>query len=166
MHDARAIANFLLDYGDSRGRRVTLLPLLKIIYFAHGWHLAKFSAPLIQNEFEAWEFGPVVRVVYDALKGSRREPIQKRALRVDPITGIKSLVRYNLTGLEQAFLGEIFDLYSQIEPMKLSEMTHLPGSPWYCVWHAPKGTATPGMVIKNNEIKSYFRTSKFNLSVS
>src|SRR5581483_11845039 len=115
-----------------------------------------YSAPLVSNEFEAWEFGPVVRVVYEAFRGHKRQPIRQRALRLDPVTGVRAIVHYNLTEDDVRFVSEIFNLYSQIDPLKLSEMTHLPGSPWDQVWRAPKGTATLGMIIKKHDIKAYF----------
>ena len=66
-HDARAVANFLLDAADTHNITLSITSLLKIIYFAQGWHLAKYNRPLIGQSFEAWEFGPVIRVVYDSL---------------------------------------------------------------------------------------------------
>ncbi|MGH6962497.1 MAG: Panacea domain-containing protein, partial [Dongiaceae bacterium] len=74
-YDARAVANCLLDYADSKSSEITLLTLMKVIYFAHGWHLARFGQPLVTNHFEAWERGPVVRVLYDEFKDRRARPI-------------------------------------------------------------------------------------------
>ena len=60
-YDARAVANFLLDHADARGLSLTQLMLLKLLYFSHGWYLNRFKSPLVENEFEAWEHGPVIR---------------------------------------------------------------------------------------------------------
>jgi len=43
-YDARGIANYLLDYADSKRQSVTTMSLLKILYFAHAWHLAKTAS--------------------------------------------------------------------------------------------------------------------------
>jgi uncharacterized phage-associated protein len=45
------------------------LKLQKLLYFADAWHLAYFQAPLFKEEFQAWAHGPVLRSVWDRLKG-------------------------------------------------------------------------------------------------
>ena len=74
-HDGRAIANFILDYCDSRGSRVTNLALLKLVYFCHVWSLIKLGRPLVRHKFEAWELGPVLPYLYRAFKKFDRAPI-------------------------------------------------------------------------------------------
>jgi len=69
MHDARAITNYFLDRAAQRGMAITIMTLLKVLYFAHAWYLAKKNAPLVGQPFEAWRHGPVNRVVYDQFKG-------------------------------------------------------------------------------------------------
>ncbi len=41
------------------------MKLQKMVFFAHGYHLAKYGEPLIKDEFLAWKFGPVVLTIYD-----------------------------------------------------------------------------------------------------
>ncbi|MFM9718924.1 Panacea domain-containing protein, partial [Streptomyces galilaeus] len=50
------------------------MTLLKVLYFAHAWHLAKYGKPLVAQPFEAWRHGPVNRVVYDQYKEYRERP--------------------------------------------------------------------------------------------
>lgn len=54
-YDGRAIANFVLDYCDQKGRSVTHLALQKLVYFCHVWSLVHFKQPLVKHKFEAWE---------------------------------------------------------------------------------------------------------------
>src|SRR4051794_25170043 len=79
MHDARKIANLLLSEFDSKRFDVTNLKLNKILFFLHAFHLVRNSRPLIKNHFEAWEHGPVVRVVYHEFKLFERAPITSLA---------------------------------------------------------------------------------------
>ena len=37
------------------GLRLTHIAINKVMYYAHGWHLAKYDLPLIRQEFEAWK---------------------------------------------------------------------------------------------------------------
>src|ERR1700694_542191 len=87
-YDARAIANVFLDYAQKTGRKISLLSLLKIIYFAQGWHLAKFGESLIEQPFEAWRYGPVIRSVWEAFKDEAdKAEIMTRAQKFSPETG-------------------------------------------------------------------------------
>jgi uncharacterized phage-associated protein len=47
------------------------LKLQKLVYYCEGWHLAYFEKSLIDEDFEAWVHGPVVRSLWDHYKGSR-----------------------------------------------------------------------------------------------
>src|SRR5688572_13625678 len=83
-YDARQVANHMLDRADQNGIVVTNLAINKLVYFAHGIYLADFSKSLIKNSFEAWQFGPVVQVLYDAFKTFGNAPITSRARRFNP----------------------------------------------------------------------------------
>jgi uncharacterized phage-associated protein len=48
-YDARAIANLLLEFAETRNVRLTQIALLKLLYFAHGWYLARTGKPLIHK---------------------------------------------------------------------------------------------------------------------
>ena len=52
----------------TRGDLMTNLRLQKLLYFAQGWHLARFGRPLFDASIEAWPYGPVVPEVYRAYK--------------------------------------------------------------------------------------------------
>jgi len=156
MYDARTIANFLLDYADERKTKVTLLSVLKMIYYAHGWHLSHKQQPLVKQPFEAWEYGPVVRVVYEAFKGSGREPLTSRAKRFDVLANSYSEIDDPIEPEAEKFLKNVFDAYSHVDAFDLSNETHVVGSPWDEIWNAPNGAINIGMKIPNDEIRKWF----------
>jgi uncharacterized phage-associated protein len=155
-YDARAVANFLLDYADQQKVTVTLLSVLKMIYYAHGWYLCRHPEPLLRQSFEAWEHGPVVRSVWEAFRDTGKKPITSRAKRFDVITGSYSVICDAIEPEQASFLRSIFDAYAYIHAFELSEMTHEKGTPWDAVWNAPNGGVTIGMKISNDEIKKWF----------
>ena len=157
MHDARAIANFFLDRAERQGRKLTTMTLLKVLFFAHAWHLAKEGKPLIAQPFEAWEYGPVSRIVYDQFKNNGKEPISKRAVSFDISRSSFCSTPYDLNEETEVFLNNIFDYYSKFDAFKLSDLTHQKGSPWDVVWSAAATRAVPGMYIPNDLIASWFR---------
>jgi uncharacterized phage-associated protein len=157
MHDARAIANFFLDRADARGIKVSIMTLLKVLYFAHAWYLAKENKPLIGQPFEAWDYGPVSRVVYDQFKDYGKSPINTRAVSFDVKRASFLPTSYNLDEYTQKFLSNIFDYYSQFDPFRLSDLTHEKGSPWEVIWSAAATRAIPGMHIPNDLIGAWFK---------
>lgn len=164
-YEARAIANFILDYADMRGYPITIMALLKIIFFGHGWNFARVRKPLIREPFEAWKDGPVVRIVWESFRDEAGRPITGRATRYDPVTEERSTVRYDLDSETASFLESIVETYADYHAFELSDMTHAKGSPWDRVWNAPGGKVRAGMVISNDEIKQYFiRSAKEHTS--
>jgi uncharacterized phage-associated protein len=157
MHDARAIANFFIERSVDKSRPVTVMTLLKVLYFAHGWHLAKTGQPLVAQPFEAWKHGPVNRVVYEQMKGQGSKPVTSKLTSFDVEHGDFVETSYNLNPEMKTFLGDIFDSYSQYHPFTLSDLTHVSGSPWDIVWSQAEHKAVPGMVISNALIKKWFQ---------
>jgi uncharacterized phage-associated protein len=131
MHDARAIANFFLDRAEARGIKLSILTLLKVLYFAHAWYLAKEDKPLIAQPFEAWEHGPVNRVVYDQFKNIGKDPINKRAVSFNANQSSFCKTPYSVDINTENFLSNIFDYYSQFHPFQLSDLTRK-GRPLGC----------------------------------
>jgi uncharacterized phage-associated protein len=160
MHDARAISNFLLDYAESEGKKLTVMSLLKIIYFAHGWHLAKFGRPLIRNPFEAWHNGPVVRAVYDCFRDYGSKVIDDRATKFNPLSESYEPVDYRLNPEQATLLRNVFGAYSQMNAFQLSDMTHQAGSPWDLVWNSSRDTVNLGMRISDDSIRLDFLRSR------
>lgn len=159
MHDARAVANYFLDRAKESKLKITAMALLKVLYFAHGWHLVKFDQPLVAQPFEAWRHGPVVRVVYDQIKRLGSSPIDHRLTAFNISVGGFAEANPQLDDSTQEFLNNIFDYYSKFHPFVLSDLTHEKGSPWDVVWQTAEKKAVPGMLIPNSAIKEWFGKS-------
>jgi uncharacterized phage-associated protein len=157
-YDARAIANFFLDYGASKGQPITIMSLLKILFFAHAWHLAKTGQPLVGQPFEAWQYGPVNRVVYEQFKTFRDRAINSRAKFLNASAGRYEIAQCLDMDIETStLLRNVFDYYSQFHPFQLSHLTHEEGSPWDEVWNEATRRAVPGMVISDESIRAWFQ---------
>ncbi len=63
------------EQGRPRYEGITNLKLQKILYFAQAYYLAVLRKPLFSDEIEAWQYGPVVREVYDAYKPKKDQAI-------------------------------------------------------------------------------------------
>ncbi|HEY0836797.1 MAG TPA: type II toxin-antitoxin system antitoxin SocA domain-containing protein [Azospirillum sp.] len=156
MYDAREISNYLLDIAEEQNKKLTNMSILKIIYFAHGWYLAAFGKPLVKNRFEAWQYGPVIRVVYDQFSKFRNNYITSRALILNLDKECYDIAKPNLTPNDASFIRDVFKYYADMNAFALSDITHAPGSPWDKVWNNNNGKVRVGMVISNDEIREYF----------
>lgn len=63
-YQANIIANFFVKKAQEEQIPLTLMKIIKLVYIAHGWHLAHKKSPLISEPVEAWPYGPVVPSVY------------------------------------------------------------------------------------------------------
>src|ERR1700738_3701746 len=78
-YDARAVANYFLERAKAEGIPITPMAIQKLVYFAHGWMLAVYGRPLINQRIEAWEYGPVIRDLYQQFKRFGDLPISEPA---------------------------------------------------------------------------------------
>lgn len=154
--DARAIANLFLDMAHAKRRGLTPMALLKILYFAHAWHLAKYKCPLVGQKFEAWKYGPVNRVVYDQIKIFGRGEISKKLHKMDVLSNKYIEAKCEVDGDKYIFLQNVFDYYSEFHPYQLSDITHEEDTPWDIVWNAAEQNAVPGMLIPDALILEWF----------
>ncbi|MBV9510077.1 MAG: DUF4065 domain-containing protein, partial [Caulobacteraceae bacterium] len=77
MHDSRTVANRFLELARERGQMLTPMQLLKLVYIAHGWMLGLAGRPLIRDEVQAWQYGPVIPPLYNAVRSYRRDPVSQ-----------------------------------------------------------------------------------------
>jgi len=108
-YDGRAVANFVLDKCAERGAKISNLSLQKIVYFCHVWSLIELKSPLVGQQFEAWEYGPVLPYLYREFKSFDRSPIAGRATRINPLTGCGEVVQYNFDGATTDMLTKIVE---------------------------------------------------------
>ena len=66
-----AVANWFIELSHKRnlgGKELTHTKLQKMVYFAHALHLARFDGALVNEQVEAWQFGPVFSELFGALR--------------------------------------------------------------------------------------------------
>lgn len=155
-YEPRALANHLLDVADALGLPLTHMAVHKIAYFAHGWHLAQTAEPLITEEFEAWEYGPVLPTLYAAFKDAGRQPVRSRAVAFNPVTQHRTIAHARVAPKDAALIRDIMRAYGRMNALTLSDLTHRPGGPWDRVWNAGNGRVILGMRIRHDAIRMDF----------
>jgi len=159
-YQAASIANELLDLASQSGRKVTQIDIQKIVYFAHGWHLALKGRELVAEPIEAWPYGPVIRALYDAFKKFGSDPITEKApsWRMGP-DGRFTCETPTIQSASPAddfytrsLVQKVWAKYGTIPPFKLVEITHLADSPWRKAFEQKK------TYISNESIRDYFKS--------
>lgn len=158
-YSTKAVANLLLGIAQARGLSISPMKLQKLIYYAHGWHLALAQSPLIDEPIEAWPYGPVVDSLYHEFKRFGNKPITGLATEVSLENGDIELVIPALSHEDrehvEPLLSRILDLYGRFSAIELSNMTHEPGTPWDETWNKKKENLRH-IDIDNDVIKGYF----------
>lgn len=68
MPSSKSLANFLIDLAQAEGQTLDPMKLQKLVYYAHGWYAGYTGERLINEEVEAWPYGPVIPSLYDEFK--------------------------------------------------------------------------------------------------
>ena len=135
-YDAKTIANYFLDLANKEGRWIDPMGIQKLVYFAHGWNLAILDEPLIKQRVEAWEYGPVISDLYQEFKEFGRYPITRLAKKLERDENgllyeyIPVLEDSAETKKTRELLDRVWETHKHLSSVQLSNMTHLPGSPW------------------------------------
>ena len=143
MADTITVANRFLELARERGDTLTPMQLLKLVYIAHGWMLGLYGRPLIRDEVQAWQYGPVVPPLYNAVRQFRSMPVE------GPLTTRRSepLDRY-----EESIIEQVYRIYGQMSGPALSRLTHAAGTPWAKTFRDGEF----GVVIPNDIIEDHY----------
>lgn len=172
-YDPKAIANYFLIVAKAQGRPLTPMQVQKLTYFAHGWHLAIEDKPLIDEQVEAWAFGPVIPSLYRDFRHYGNQPIDELAHyyltwfpegMTNPEASDMELRQHVPTIDEKPdkaaklkpLLDRIWEVYGWFTGAQLSNMTHEPNSPWTRVAQQYGGAIPKGTDIPSDFIRDYF----------
>ena len=128
-----------LSYSENQ-YSLTPLKLQKLLYLAQGWSYVWDNKPVFNDDFNAWQYGPVNERVYEAFKKYGRREIPQSE-------GIKSLCDIDVIGTLKAIWNE----YGKKSAYDLVELTHK-HLPWRYAY-------ARGERITNNNIKQYFQST-------
>lgn len=129
------------------------MQLLKLVYIAHGWHLGYTGKPLINEEVQAWKYGPVIHSLYKQLRqygsGAVREPVA---------TGPFPWMRDADVDPEPAsLLDSVWQNYAGYGGVQLSAMTHQQGTPWWVAWNENGGRSKYYAEIDDSLIEAHYK---------
>ncbi len=148
MYSPINIAKYFLLRGREEGIPISLIKLQKLLYFAHGWHLAMFDKPLLSEKVQAWKYGPIIPSLYELYIRFGNEPINTEGLTLNGFRPGEKLIN---------FLDFVWEVYKNYSPTELSTLTHVGESPWEKAIADNEGLAGLNQPIDDELIKDYFR---------
>ena len=124
--------------GELTNWRLSNLQMQKILYLAHMFYMGKHGGPLLDEEFEAWDYGPVLPSLYHKIKffGS------------GPVHDIFYNNRIIKDGPEAEILNQAAQKFAHTKPGTLVAYTHREDGAW-SKNYAPGARNMP---IKNDDI--------------
>jgi len=143
MYSSLYIANKFIDIAKEKGKYLTPMQLIKLVYIAHGWSMALNDKELLAEDVIAWKYGPVIPELYREVKSYRASNITNK---------IKVSDELEIKTEDIDLIKEVYEKYGKFDGLQLSAITHKKGSPWSKTWEK-----TPGEVIPDTDIGNYYK---------
>lgn len=139
MYSAHDVAVYIINWCNERKITITNLKLQKLLYFVQGDAVANCPYRLIDDDFYAWQLGPVVPNVYSdyAMYSSSNIPKQ-------------NIKRKILEG-EQSIIDKTLEKYAKCSAWSLVEKSHNQDP-----WKYNYGIFGDRALIPYQSIKDYF----------
>jgi uncharacterized phage-associated protein len=118
-YPSAVIANWFLE--KEPAMKSDIMKVLKLVYIAHGFHLAFKDTPLIEEDVQAWQYGPVIPELYFRLK------TKTLGITSDYISNWEAFEKDDET---QRLLEAVYRKYGRYTGGQLSNLTHKQNTPW------------------------------------
>lgn len=143
------VANHLIEAAEREGRLLTPMQIIKLAYIAHGFSLAMLRRPLLNENVEAWRYGPVIPSLYRRLKKYGARGVDE--VLPPAFFGLKT---EQLADEDRRLLDSVFEKYGKLTGVQLSHLTHRQGTPW-AESYTPDELGTP---IDDTLIRTHYAT--------
>ena len=142
-----AVANYLLKIGDDLDR----VKLADLVYGCHGWYLATYGTPLVDEEPQAWRYGPMFPSLYEAVKDFGDSAIPY------PIGNGKANGESVLSPQQAEMISDVYDAFWEFDGWDILNITRQEKSPWRKVWLKNHDRNAP---IPNRHTKKFFKAKE------
>lgn len=106
------------------GWSLTNLQIQKILYLANRAYLGRYNTPLIEEDFEAWDYGPVLPDIYRECNVFGNKPVWSAFFGVKPYENDE----------KRALLEEAYEKLKNKTGGQLVSMTHRDDGAWEKVY--------------------------------
>jgi uncharacterized phage-associated protein len=134
-------------------QEVTPLALQKLLYYAQGIYLAKYDAPLFEEDCQAWVHGPVYEQVYGMFRDFKFNPIDDERFAV--LRGRYASLKREAISVLDTVLGS----FGQYGGKLLESITHQE-IPWLEARQEVDACEKSQNIMEKDAIKQYFLSVK------
>ena len=157
MPSALAVAKCFFDLAKAKGESTPkFVKIQKLVYFAHVFYLGMHDKPLIEEQLEAWQWGPIFPSLYHCFMGQDIAEVMRQAPTVQDSEA-------------KEMIESVGKVLLPMSTMNLSLIAHSEESPWYkTVTAATESTDTsveflrlklpPGLVIERELIRQFYES--------
>ena len=144
--DIKKNAKYIIKYFNDNQKDVTNLMLEKLLYFLEAIYMTITDEDKLYNEdFCAFDFGPVNKIVYDEYKRFGKYPIKISTSYIDINEENKKYIEF------------LYNLFKDYTPFELVTLSHSEGSPWYEINERYNGNIEKNVIIPKSETKKWFK---------
>ena len=122
------LCNNILLRGFNSGEKITPMKLQKLMYFICRDFTKQYGVSPISEQFEVWQYGPVLPSVYSEFKSFGANPIT--AFARDAQGSAYMVSERDNSGLAQ-IIDSVWERYRSASGIELSRITHQSESGWY-----------------------------------
>lgn len=134
------VAKYILEkYGP-----LSVMKLQKLIYYSQAWGLVWDNQPIFIEEVQAWASGPIVKELYEVLKGTFK-------VTADVIDGNSKVLTEN----QKETIDAVCKFYIEKEPQELSDMVRQE-SPWINARIGIADGERSDRIISKESMKEYY----------
>lgn len=137
-------SEYIIQFYKEKDKKITNLELQKLAYFLEAIYMVCEDALYLYNEeFSAWNFGPVNLVIYNKYKKFGNLPIElERNIEINPIN--------------KKYIENLYNLFKDFNATQLVNLSHSKGSPWYEIYSENDGKIPRNEIIDKKSTKKWF----------
>lgn len=128
---ATVLSNNILVRAKNENIKVTPMKLQKLLYYICVKYVKEVGDTPISEQFEVWQYGPVIPSVYSEFKPFGSSPIKQFARNAK---GIAKMVDEEANPILTDCINYIWSRYKNYSGIDLSRKTHQRGSGWFSAY--------------------------------
>ena len=122
------LCNNILERGEKEKIGISPMKLQKLLYFVCRDYVRQTGQMPISEDFEVWQYGPVISSVYGEFRSFGASPIRGYA---QDACGNSYKVSERDNPILANALNNVWAKYKRLSGIELSQKTHQKGSGWY-----------------------------------
>jgi uncharacterized phage-associated protein len=127
---------------EKSGNSLTDIELYRLLYIAQMTHLGEYNTPLVEEKFEAWEFGPVQPDLYHKINLNGESALKQALNNAEPVPA----------GSEKLILDQTYDNTKKYDGDWLNAVTRWENGAWSKCFDPQHPNAT----IPNDDIRQEY----------